>query len=146
MHSSITIILVTMIIWILFERPSVPECKSGKQHTTCTSALCTMDDASYCLVIRLGHKTSECEKNVSVMSTVTDCEVSNCATSLHSFNKHASSRREAVSVSRDAPRCTEKNQKIYAYSLESMVRLVHFTIRSACNPSLSLVSIVSVAR
>ena len=51
-------------------------------------ALCTMADASYFLVIRLGPKTSECEKNVIVMSTVTGCEVSNCATSLHGFNKH----------------------------------------------------------
>ena len=37
-----------------------------------------MDDASYFLVIRLGPKTSECEKNVTVMSTVTGCDVTNC--------------------------------------------------------------------
>ena len=34
-------------------------CKSGKQRKTCTCALCTMDDASYFLVIRLGPKTSK---------------------------------------------------------------------------------------
>ena len=60
----------------------------------CSSALYTVDDANNFLVIRLGPKTSECEKNVIVMSTVTDCEVSNCATTLHGFNKHASSRRD----------------------------------------------------
>ena len=42
-----------------------------------TSALCTMDDTSCFLVIRLGPKTSECEMNVSVKSTGTDCEVYN---------------------------------------------------------------------
>ena len=46
-----------------------------------------MDDASYFLVIRLGPKTSECEKNVTVVSTVTSCDVTNCATTLHGFNK-----------------------------------------------------------
>ena len=45
-----------------------------------------MDDASYVLVIRLGPKTSECEKNVTVVSTVTGCDVTNCATTLHGFN------------------------------------------------------------
>ena len=84
-------------------------CKSGKQHKTCSSALCTKDDASYFLVIRLGPKTSECEKNVTVVSTVTGCDVTNCATTLHAFNKHASSRREAVLDSRGVPRCTEIN-------------------------------------
>ena len=53
----------------------------------CSCALCTVDDASYFLVIRLGPKTSECEKNVIVMSTVTSCEVSNCAATFHRFNK-----------------------------------------------------------
>ena len=37
-----------------------------------------MEDASYFLVIRLGPKTSECEKNV----TVTGCDVTNCATTI----------------------------------------------------------------
>ena len=86
-------------------------CKSGKQHKSCSSALCTMDDASSFLVIRLGPKTSECEKNVTVVSTVTGCDVTKCATTLHGFNKHASSRREAVSDSRCVPRCTEKNSQ-----------------------------------
>ena len=83
-------------------------CKSGKQHKTCSSALCTVDDASYFLVIRLDPSTSECEKNVTVVSTVIGFDVTNCATTLHGFNKHASSRREAVSDSRGVPRCTEK--------------------------------------
>ena len=39
------------------------------------------------VVIRLGPKTSECEKNVSVKSTVTSCDVTYCATTLHGFNK-----------------------------------------------------------
>ena len=56
-----------------------------------------MDDASYFLLIRLGPRTSECEKIVTVVSTVTGCDVTNCATTLHGFNKYASSRREAVS-------------------------------------------------
>ena len=47
-----------------------------------------MDDVSYVLVIRLGPKTSECEKNVTVVSTVSGCDVTNCATTLHGFNKH----------------------------------------------------------
>ena len=87
-----------------------------------------MDDASYFLVIRLGPKTSECEKNVTVVSTVTGCDVTNCATTLHGFNKHASSRREAVSDSRGVPRCTEKIHKIYACSHVSIVRLVQSII------------------
>ena len=87
-------------------------CKSGKQHKSCSSALCTMDDASFFLVIRLGPKTSESENNVTVVSTVTGCDVTDCATTLHGFNKHASSRREAVSDSRSVPRCTEKNPRL----------------------------------
>ena len=54
----------------------------------CSSALCTMDDASYFLVIRLEPKTSECEKTVTVVCTGTGCDVTNCATTLHGFNKH----------------------------------------------------------
>ena len=91
----------------LEERLRLQPCKSGKRHQMCLNALCTMDDASYFLVVRLGPKTSQCEKNVIVMSTVTSCGVTNCATTLHGFNKHASSRREAVSVSRSVHRYTE---------------------------------------
>ena len=121
-------------------------CKSGKQHNTCSSALCTMDDASCFLVIRLGPKTSECEKNVTDVSTVTGCDVTNCATTLHGINKHASSRREVVSVSRNVLRCTEKISHIYACSHVWIIRLVRFTICSACNSSVSLVSVVPAAR
>ena len=52
------------------------------------------------------------ERNVTVVSTVTSCDETYCATTLHGFNKHASSRREAVSDSRGVPRCTEKIFKI----------------------------------
>ena len=79
-------------------------------------------------MIRLGSKTSEREKNVTVVSTVTGCDVTNCATTLHGFNKHASSRREAVSDSRSVPRCTEKIPQIYACSHVSIVRLVRSTL------------------
>ena len=121
-------------------------CKSGKQHKSCSSALCTMDDASSFLVIRLGPKTSECHENVIVVSTVTVCDVTNCATTLHGFSKLASSRHEAVSDSRGVPRCTWKIHKMNACSHVSIIRLVHFTIRSACNSSSSLVSVMPVAR
>ena len=112
----------------------------------CKCALCTMDDASYFLVIRLGPRTSECEKNVTVVFAVTGCDVTNRATTLHGFNKHASSRREAGSDSRGLHRCTEKNSQIYAGSHVSIVPLVRFTNRSACNSSSSLVSVVPAAR
>ena len=100
-----------------------------------TLVSCAMDDAGCCHVIRLGPKTSECEMNVLVKSAVTGCEVSNCATTLHGFNKHASSRREAVSGSRGVPRFTEKILHKYACSVVSIVRFVHFTIPTACDSS-----------
>ena len=103
-------------------------CKSGKQHKTCSSALCTMDDESFFLVIRLGPKTSECEKNVTAVSTVTGCEVTNCAATLHGFNKHASSRREAVSVSRGALRCTENSTNLRLLTcVDRSTRPIHHT-------------------
>ena len=61
--------------------------------------------------IRLGPKTSVYERHLSVKSTATGCDVTNCATTLQGFNKHASSRREAVSDSRGVPRCTEKSSQ-----------------------------------
>ena len=115
-------------------------CKSGKQHRSCSYAVCTMDDASYFLVIRLGPKTSECKKNVTVVSTVTGCDVTNCATTSHGF--------KAVSDWRRVPRCTGKNstKSTLAHSHASIVRLVRLTTCSACDSSLSHVSIVPVAR
>ena len=101
----------------------------------CSSAMCAMDDANHFLVIRLGPKTSGCEMYVIVKSTVTGCEVSNCAATLHGFNKYASSRREAVSSSRGVPRFTEKILQFYACSVVSIVRLVHFTVPTACDSS-----------
>ena len=87
-----------------------------------------MDDASYFLVIRLGPKTSECEKNVTVVSTVTCCDVTNCATTLHGFNEHASSRREAVSDSRDVPRCTENSTNLRLLTcVDHSTRPIHHT-------------------
>ena len=68
-----------------------------------------MDDANYFHMVRLELKTSVNDMNVTVVSTVTGCDVTNCATTLQGFNKHASSRREAVSDSRSVSRCTEKN-------------------------------------
>ena len=62
-------------------------CKSWKQHQMCKCALCAVDDASCFLVIRLGPKTSVYERHDSVKSTVTGCDVTNCATTLHGFNK-----------------------------------------------------------
>ena len=38
-------------------------------------------------MIRLGPTTSECEKNVTVVSTVSGGDVTNCATTVHGFNK-----------------------------------------------------------
>ena len=70
-----------------------------------------MDDSSCFLDIRLGPKTSVCEKHVSVKSTVPGCDVTYCATTLQGLNKHASSHREAVSDSRSVPHCTEKISK-----------------------------------
>ena len=139
--------LVTLVLLHTSQFRSFGKCKSGKQHKTCSSALCTMHNASYFLVIRLGPKTSECEKNVTVVSTATVCVVTNCATTLHGFNKHASSRREAVSDSRGVSSLHwESSTNLHACSHESGVRLVQFTIRSACNSSLSLVSVVPAAR
>ena len=104
-----------------------PICKSGKRRKTGANALCTMDDANCFHMVRLELKTSVNDMNVTVMSTVTGCD--HCATTLQGFNKHASSRREAVSDSRGVPRCTEKNSKtIYACSHVSTVRLVQSTI------------------
>ena len=124
-----------------------------------------MDDASYFLVIRLGPKTSKCEKNVTVVSTVTGCDVTNCATTLHGFNKHASSHREAVSDSRGVPRCTENFQKStlahmcrsfdssnppYPYPVTHMVTRRHCTTcqvsssQSALFPYQALVSICGI--
>ena len=61
--------------------------------------------------IRLRPKTSVYHMKVIVVSTASGCDVTNCATTLQGFNKHASSRREAVSDSRDVPRCTGKISK-----------------------------------
>ena len=50
------------------------------------SALCTRMRIVFSL-IRLWPKTSECEKKVIVVSTATGCDVTNCATTSHGFNK-----------------------------------------------------------
>ena len=88
-----------------------------------------MDDANCFLVIRLELKTSVNDMNVIVVSTVTGCDVTNCATTLHGFNKHASSRREAVSDSRGVPRCNEKNFKNLRLltSVDLSTRPIHHT-------------------
>ena len=81
-----------------------------------------MDDASYFLVIRLGPKTSECEKNVIVMSTVTGCEVSNCATTLHGFNKHVRNLTEMRRHSLELP-CWEVG-RIFTYFEHKSLQLL----------------------
>ena len=73
--------------------------------------MCAVDDTCCFHDIRLGPKTSVYVEHVSVKSTVTGCDATYCATTLQGFNKHASSRREAVSDSRGVPRCTENFQK-----------------------------------
>ena len=55
---------------------------SGKLHKMGARALCTVDDASCFLDIRLGPKTSRCVMTVNVKTSVGGCEVSNCATTL----------------------------------------------------------------
>ena len=103
------------------------KCKSGKQRETCSSALCAMDDASYFLVIRRGPKTSECEKNVTVVSTVTGCDVTSCATTLLGFNKpRLPASRGCVRFARRPSLHREQFHKIYACSHVSIIRLVHF--------------------
>ena len=67
-----------MVNFLTFSEVRFSKC--GKQHKTCASALCAVDDASYVLVIRLGPKMSVNDMNVSVKSTVTSCDVTNCAT------------------------------------------------------------------
>ena len=67
-------------------------CKSGKRHKMCSSAV---DDASYYLVIRLGPKTSECEKNVIVMSTVRTVK---CPTLLQHYMDSTSTHRRVATL------------------------------------------------
>ena len=110
-----------------------------------------VDDTSCFHDIRLGPKTSVYHMKVIVVSTASGCDVTYCATTLQGFNKYASSRREAVSDSRGVPRCTEKISKTNLRLLTcvdhvSIIRLLHFTRRSACNSSSSLVSVVPLAR
>ena len=80
-------------------------------HAKRLTVRCALDDTCCFHLIRLGPKTSVHGKHVSVKSPVTGCDVTNCATTLQGFNKHASSRRQAVSDSRGVPRCTENFQK-----------------------------------
>ena len=94
----------------------------------CKCALCTVDDTCCFHDIRLGPKTAVYHMKVIVVSAASDCDVTNCATILQGFNKHASSRREAVSDSRGVPRCIGRFPKFYACSHVSIVRLVQSTI------------------
>ena len=61
-------------------------CMSGKLRKTCKCALCTVDDASCFLTIRLGTKTSVYHVKVIVVSTASGCDVTYCAT-LQRINK-----------------------------------------------------------
>ena len=78
--------------------------------------------ASYFLVIRLGPKTSECEKNVTVVSPVTGCDVTNCATTSHGFNKKKS-------------KTCKKCQKSWKGSLRYL-HMSPITVLSSCSPCL----------
>ena len=131
------------------------------------SALCTVDDASCFYMIRLELKTSVYEMNVTVVSTVTGCDVTTAQQHYMGFNKHASSRCEAVSDSRGVPRCTEKISKHstlahvcrsfdssnppYQYPETCLVTRRHCTIcqvnssRSALYPCQALISICGIA-
>ena len=60
----------------------------------CKCALCTVDDSCCFHDIRLGPKTSVCEKHVSVMSIVTSSDVTNYATTLQGFNKQKVKRKK----------------------------------------------------
>ena len=60
--------VIQIVICILRITSRLQEWETTKRVS---SALWTMDDASFFLVIRPGPKTSECEKNVTVVSTVT---------------------------------------------------------------------------
>ena len=97
--------------YLSYSPSPIRKMQSGKPHKTGASVHSTVDDASCFLDIRLGPQTSHGEKNVTVVSTVTRCEVTDCATTLQGFIKHASSRRETVSDSRGVPRCTQKISK-----------------------------------
>ena len=81
------------------------------------------------LFVRLGPKTSVPEKHVRVKSTVTSCDVTNCATTLQGFNKHASSRVARLCQIREASLVALiKFPKIYACSHVSIVRLIQSNI------------------
>ena len=103
-------------------------CKSGKPRKTGESALCTVDDTCCFHDIRLRPKTSVYHMKVIVVSTASGCDVTNCATTLQGFNKHASSRREVCQI-REASLVALRNfPKIYACSHVSIIRLVQSTI------------------
>ena len=92
------------------------------------SALCTIDDASYFLVIRLGPKTSVCEKNVTVMSTVSGCDVT--TVQQHYTGSTSTSPRVArlCQICEASLAALRKFPKIYACSHVSIVRLVQSII------------------
>ena len=131
------------------------------------SALCTKMRIVF-HAIRLGPKTSVCREVCHCHVYCIRLRCDHCATTLHGFNKHASSRREAVSDSRGVPRCTEKNFKksthvhmcrsfdssnpSYSYPEISTVIRHHCTIyqvnssRSAPYPCQALISICGISR
>ena len=104
------------------------KCKSGKRRKTGASALCTMDDANCFHMIRLELKTSVNDMNVTVVSTVTGCDV----TTVQQHDKGSTSTpprvarlcqiREASVAQRKFPK------KFCACSHVSIVRLVQSII------------------
>ena len=84
------------------------------------SALCTVDDASCFHMIRLELKTSVFEMNVTVVSTVTGCDVTtmqqHCKGSTSTKGANKKNKRTAhLSVSENQQRrdnCCEKKKKL----------------------------------
>ena len=105
-----------------------------------------MDDANCFHMIRLELKTSVNDMNVTVVSTVTGCDV----TTMQQHYKGSTSTPPRVArlcqIREASLVALRKLPKIYACSHVSIIRLVRFTIRSACNSTLSLVSVVPAAR
>ena len=112
----------------LFSTVCLPLCKSGKRRKTSASALCTMDDENCFHMIRLELKTSVNDMNVTVVSTVTGCDVATVqqhykgSTSTPPRIARLCQIREASLVA------LRKFPKIYTCSHVSIVRLVQSNI------------------
>ena len=79
-------------------------------------------------MIRLGTKTSVHEKHVRVKSTVTGCDVTNCATTLQGSTSTLLRVARLCQIRDASLVALKKFSKIYACSHVSIVRLVQSTI------------------